>query len=542
MINDNEPVSANNPHVSVSELAQALKRTLEDRFGYVRVRGEISNYRGPHASGHVYFNLKDEAARIEIVIWRTTFARIRVKPLEGLEVIASGKITTFPGKSSYQLIVESLEPAGVGALTALLDARSRQLAAEGLFNLDRKRPLPFLPRVVGVVTSPSGSVIRDILHRLADRFPVHVVLWPVRVQGDGSAEEIASAIVGIANLGQPSAIPRPEVLIVARGGGALEDLWSFNDEAVVRAVASCPIPVVSAVGHETDWTLIDHVADVRAPTPTAAAEMCVPVRSELISRVAQLQARQGGAAGRLARQKQAALISMSRGIPSIRNLPLNLSQRLDSLFDGLQSLTRSKSGAQALMLARTAGRLSRRSPYVRLAIASERVATIDIRFAIKRTQVIEAARQRLLRMADLLSATVATNFERRAEKMRSTNKSWASRRLGEKRLLMQGRLDVAQRALSFNRMMTERLLQRKNAMSGLAHIFHTINFKSVLARGFAIVIDRDDHVVKFRDHARKAGTFTIRFADGEIAASIDARRAPRRSSKILTETKQKELF
>ena len=299
MTDDNEPMSVNNPHVSVSELAQALKRTLEDRFGYVRVRGEISNYRGPHSSGHVYFNLKDEAARIEIVIWRTAFARIRVKPLEGLEVIASGKISTFPGKSSYQLIVDSLEPAGVGALMALLDARSRQLAAEGLFSLARKRPLPFLPEFVGVVTSPSGSVIRDILHRLADRFPVHVVLWPVRVQGEGSAEEIVSAIAGITSLCPRSTIPRPDVLIVARGGGSLEDLWSFNDEAVVRAVASSPIPVVSAVGHETDWTLIDHVADVRAPTPTAAAEMCVPVRSELISRVAQLQTRRGGAVGRL---------------------------------------------------------------------------------------------------------------------------------------------------------------------------------------------------------------------------------------------------
>jgi exodeoxyribonuclease VII large subunit len=542
MLDTKEPTSVNNPHVSVSELAQALKRTLEDRFGYVRVRGEISNYRGPHASGHVYFNLKDEAARIEIVIWRTTFARIRPELLEGLEVIASGKITTFPGKSSYQLIVDSLEPAGLGALMALLDARSRQLAAEGLFNLERKRPLPFLPRVVGVVTSPNGSVIRDILHRLVDRFPVHVVLWPVRVQGEGSAEEIAAAIVGIARPSQRSAFPQPDVLIVARGGGSLEDLWSFNDEHVVRAVADCPIPVISAVGHETDWTLIDHAADVRAPTPTAAAEMCVPVRSELISRVVQLQARRGGAIGRLTRQKQAALLSVSRGMPPIGNLPFHLSQRLDSISDALQSLTRSKAGAQALTLAKMAGRLSRRSPYIRLAIVSERVTTMGIRLATKRNQVFQATRQRLLRTAASLGSWVATNIERRAERMESVEKSWRSRRSAEKRLILQVRLDVAQRASYLTRVTKEGLRERKNGMSGLTHVFYAVNYKAVLARGFALVMDRNRHVVKFSDHARKAGTLTIRFSDGDVTASTAARIAPRRSLRRFTKTEQNELF
>ena len=363
----------------------------------------------------------------------------------------------------------------------------------------RKRPLPFLPRVVGVVTSPSGSVIRDILHRLADRFPVHVVLWPVRVQGEGSAEEIVSAIAGITSLCPRSTIPRPDVLIVASGGGSLEDLWSFNDEAVVRAVASSPIPVVSAVGHETDWTLIDHVADVRAPTPTAAAEMCVPVRSELISRVAQLQTRRGGAAGRLARQKHAALISVSRGIPSIRNLPLHLSQRLDSLFDTLHSLTHSKSGAQALLLARLAGRLTRRSPYIRLAIASQQVATIEIRLAVKRNQVIEASLQRLSSMTSSLGGSVAFSLERYADQMRSGNKSWMSIRRNEKRLVLQVQADVARRAVILKRSTIEYLRRRNSAIDGLAHLFHAINYKSVLARGYAMVIDRENNVVKLRD-------------------------------------------
>ncbi|HLH47817.1 MAG TPA: exodeoxyribonuclease VII large subunit, partial [Roseiarcus sp.] len=222
---DFEPASTNLPEISVSELSGALKRVVEDRFAYVRVRGEISNYRGPHASGHVYFCLKDQGARIDAVIWRSTFARMRVKPEEGLEVIAAGKVTTYPGKSSYQIVVESLEPAGIGALMALLEARRVKLAAEGLFDASRKRLLPYLPRVIGVVTSPTGAVIRDILHRLADRFPAHVLVWPVRVQGETSALEVADAIAGFNALSAGGAIPRPDVLIVARGGGSLEDLW-----------------------------------------------------------------------------------------------------------------------------------------------------------------------------------------------------------------------------------------------------------------------------------------------------------------------------
>src|SRR5437763_4813239 len=281
----------NIPEWSVSELSAALKRTVEDAYGFVRVRGEISGYRGPHSSGHCYFSLKDEGARMDGVIWKGVFGRIRFKPEEGLEVIATGRLTTYPGRSSYQIVIDSLEPAGVGALMALMEERKKKLAAEGLFEEARKQLLPWLPEVIGVVTSPTGAVIRDILHRLEDRFPRHVLVWPVKVQGEGSAEQVAAAIRGFNALPEGGRIPRPDVLIVARGGGSLEDLWSFNEEIVVRAAAESMIPLISAVGHETDITLIDFVADKRAPTPTAAAEMAVPVRSELFVEVAALARR-----------------------------------------------------------------------------------------------------------------------------------------------------------------------------------------------------------------------------------------------------------
>ena len=274
----------NTPELTVSELSGALKRTIEDAFGYVRLRGEISGYRGPVSSGHVYFALKDASAKIDAVIWKGVFARLRFRPEEGLEVIATGKISTFPGKSSYQIVIESLEPAGVGALMALLEERKRKLAAEGLFDPARKQLLPYIPEVVGVITSPTGAVIRDILHRLSDRFPRRVLVWPVRVQGETCAAEVAAAIRGFNAIAPGGAVPRPDVLIVARGGGSLEDLWGFNEEIVARAAAESDIPLISAVGHETDTTLIDFVADVRAPTPTAAAEMAVPVRGDLIDR------------------------------------------------------------------------------------------------------------------------------------------------------------------------------------------------------------------------------------------------------------------
>src|ERR1700742_3940846 len=276
----------NAPEFTVTELSSALRRTVEDAYGHVRVRGEITGFRGAHASGHCYFALKDDGAKIEAVIWKGVHYRMRFKPQEGLEVIATGKLTTYPGSSKYQIVIEALEPAGIGALMALMEERKRKLTAEGLFDEARKQLLPFLPEVIGVVTSPTGAVIRDILHRLADRFPRHVIVWPVRAQGERSAGQVAAAIRGFNALPERGGrIRKPDLLIVARGGGSLEDLWSFNEEIVVRAAADSMIPLISAVGHETDITLIDFAADKRAPTPTAAAEMAVPVRSELFVEV-----------------------------------------------------------------------------------------------------------------------------------------------------------------------------------------------------------------------------------------------------------------
>ncbi|MEL6785753.1 MAG: exodeoxyribonuclease VII large subunit, partial [Pseudomonadota bacterium] len=300
--------------LTVAELSNKLKRTVEDTFGHVRVRGEISGFRGPHSSGHCYFALAEGRTKLEAVIWRGVASKLKHMPEEGLEVIASGKLTTYPGSSKYQIVIDNLEPAGAGALMALLEERKRKLAAEGLFADERKQLLPFMPRVIGVVTSPTGAVIRDILHRLADRFPLHVIVWPVRVQGETSGREVANGVYQLNRFGEGTAFPKPDVIIVARGGGSLEDLWGFNDEALVRAVAGSDIPVISAVGHETDWTLVDYAADWRAPTPTAAAEKAVPVKAELTAYGADLAARLRSAMTRLSDDRRKALQAAQRGL------------------------------------------------------------------------------------------------------------------------------------------------------------------------------------------------------------------------------------
>ncbi|MBM3521446.1 MAG: exodeoxyribonuclease VII large subunit, partial [Alphaproteobacteria bacterium] len=280
----NDTPRSNLPELTVSELSGAIKRTLEEGFERVRVRGELSGFKR-HTSGHLYFALKDADALIDGVVWRGQAARLAIKPEDGLEVICTGRVTTYGARSKYQLIVDQMELAGEGALLKMIEERRKRLAAEGLFDEQRKKALPFLPDVIGVVTSPTGAVIRDILHRLADRFPRHVLVWPVAVQGEGAAQQVAEAIRGFNALAPGGAVPRPDVLIVARGGGSLEDLMAFNEEIVVRAAAASAIPLISAVGHETDTTLLDFAASRRAPTPTAAAEMAVPVRSELVARL-----------------------------------------------------------------------------------------------------------------------------------------------------------------------------------------------------------------------------------------------------------------
>ena len=344
---------ANLGEQSVSELSQALKRTLEDRFGHVRVRGEISGFRGPHSSGHVYFALKDESAKIDAIIWRGSFTKLRSKMQEGLEVIATGKVSSYPSKSSYQIIVENIEPAGVGALMALLEERRKMLAAEGLFDADRKKPLPYLPLVIGVITSPTGAVIRDILHRLNDRFPRHVMVWPVRVQGETAAAEVAAAINGFNAMEH-----KPDLLIVARGGGSLEDLMPFNEEIVVRAAAASKIPLISAIGHETDTSLIDHAADWRAPTPTAAAEKAVPVRVDLLAEVASLNARQKRGLSRVLSEVRLRLQAASRALPKPDEILAMARQRLDAAAAKLPRGLKANLQTHSLGLARQTGRLN----------------------------------------------------------------------------------------------------------------------------------------------------------------------------------------
>ncbi len=329
--------------MSVSELSLTLKRTVEDRFGHVRVRGEISGYKRA-ASGHIYFSLKDDSARLDAVMWKGGAARLPFVPEDGLEVVATGKLTTYAGRSNYQIVVDSLEVAGEGAMMLLFEKLKARLAAEGLFAPDRKKKLPALPRVIGVVTSPTGAVIRDILHRLADRFPTHVIVWPVLVQGEGSAAQIARAVNGFSAMPQNGPATRPDLVIVARGGGSIEDLWAFNDEAVVRAVADCTIPIISAVGHETDTTLCDFAADLRAPTPTAAAEIAVPVRSDLLQRVGQLGLRMANIVRKRVDLAAERLEAQRRLMPRLSDIAAPHQQRTDDLAERLRQALRTGVG------------------------------------------------------------------------------------------------------------------------------------------------------------------------------------------------------
>lgn len=320
---------------SVSEISQALKRVVEDNFGHVRVRGEISGWKVA-ASGHAYLKLKDDNAVIDAVCWKGVLSKMPFRPEDGIEVTCSGKLTTYPGRSNYQLVIDYMEPAGVGALMALLEKRKKQLAAEGLFDPARKKPLPFMPKVIGVVTSPTGAVIRDILHRLSDRFPVQVLVWPVLVQGEGAAQQITNAINGF-NAMQGGNVPKPDLIIVARGGGSLEDLWSFNEEIVVRAAAASKIPLISAVGHETDTTLIDYASDMRAPTPTAAAELAVPVREEWLATIMEEGRRHMLAMKRYLQQRGETITGLARGLPQpAQVLQMNV-QKLDDRAERLHA-------------------------------------------------------------------------------------------------------------------------------------------------------------------------------------------------------------
>jgi len=529
---------SNAAEFTVSEISGALRQTIEETYGNVRVRGEISGYRGPHSSGHAYFALKDDKARLEAVIWRTAMQNLKFKPEEGLEVIAGGHLSSYAGSSKYQLIIESLEPAGEGALMALLAARRQKLALEGLFDTERKKPLPFMPHIIGVITSPSGAVIRDIIHRIKDRFPLHILVWPVRVQGETTGAEVAAAIrgfnalpgslspllftnpgaasllppppgifvdgappqAGLSNLApffvqgaphpgadsclllpsdslsapcrlpttrrapgadsslrpppaNPGALPRPDLLIIARGGGSLEDLWGFNDEDLVRAAAQSSLPIISAIGHETDWTLLDYAADRRAPTPTGAAEMAVPVKAELAADLGGLQARLGRANGRLLQQNRQNLRALSRAFPGLDRLLSEPRRKLDDMSRRL---------GRALLQA----------------------------VHYKRSIFAGAARQ--------VSFYLIT------------------RPLAEKRHLCQ---NLAARLLHNFRQY--RAIQRQK-LAMPARLLHSLSYENILERGFALVFDQKSALIRRVQAVAPGQELGLRFADGTatVAAII----------------------
>ncbi|RUU86765.1 exodeoxyribonuclease VII large subunit [Mesorhizobium sp. M7A.F.Ca.MR.176.00.0.0] len=520
---------------TVSEISGALKRTVEDVFGNVRVRGEISGYRGPHSSGHAYFALKDDRARLDAVVWKGTMSRLKFRPEEGMEVIATGKLTTYPGKSNYQIVIDNLEPAGAGALMALLEERKRRLQADGLFDAGRKRLLPFMPLVIGVVTSPTGSVIRDIIHRIKDRFPLHILVWPVRVQGETSGAEVAAAVNGFNALAWDGAVQRPDLLIVARGGGSLEDLWGFNDEALARAVAASGIPVISAVGHETDWTLIDLVADVRAPTPTGAAEIAVPVKADLEATLASLGARLKAAVLRNFERKRQAARAAARALPSPDQLLALPRRRLDEatsrLGRGLLVSTERKR-ARFFAVKLTPAMLSQRIAEARRTNERNLMRAQGALRALAR-----ARRAELNRAADQLPKCARASLQRHKQQLamlqgRITIEPTARRQRVQRDLLTALTRRGTQAVVLRLERLRGRVVQADRLMASLSH-------KAVLARGFALVRDADGAVIKQAAEVASGMALSLEFADGIAdAVAITGTAKPKAVAKPAAKAKE----
>ncbi|WP_347312924.1 exodeoxyribonuclease VII large subunit [Defluviimonas sp. SAOS-178_SWC] len=490
---------ANAHEFTVSEISGAVKRVIEGEFGHVRVRGEIGRVSRP-ASGHIYFDLKDDRSVIAAVSWKGQAVRLSVRPEEGMEIIATGRLTTFPGQSKYQLIVEDIAPAGMGALMLMLEKRRAALAAEGLFAEARKQAIPYLPEVIGVVTSPSGAVIRDILHRLRDRFPRRVLIWPVAVQGEKCAPEVAAAIRGFNALPEGGPIPRPDLLIVARGGGSLEDLWGFNEEIVVRAAAESAIPLISAVGHETDTTLIDHAADRRAPTPTAAAEIAVPVRIDLLAWTGEQGARLARAIAQRTDTRRQRLTDLARALGRPETLLDPARQRYDLWSDRLgpalhAAATRKRAGFNTV-----AGRLH--PGLLTGFIARER------RFLKDRADRLAPAVARLARDA------VRENARRRADLDR-----------------IAARLAAAQ---------ATRFATLADRLASLDRTRQTLGYTETLKRGYAVV-RADGAVVTTKAAAETAAALEIEFHDGRVPALPGTTAKPKRA-KSDPPTDQGSLF
>ena len=469
---DDAPEGTNAPEVTVSELSRGIKRTLETTYGHVRVRGELGRVTF-HRNGHCYLDLKDESAVLAGVIWKSAIGNLDIRPQEGDEVIATGRITTFPGQSKYQLVIENIAYAGEGALLARLERLRKHLAAEGLFDQAHKSKLPYLPRVIGVVTSPTGAVIRDILHRLTDRFPVHVLVWPVAVQGPQSAPQVAAAIRGFDAIAPGGSIPRPDVLIVARGGGSVEDLWGFNEEDVVRAVFDCRIPLISAVGHETDTTLIDFASDCRAPTPTAAAEIAVPVRSELVACVADYDARRKRALAATLERKAERLRDLCRALPRASDIIETRRQRLDLC----------------------AARLPR--PERLIGDAGQALERLDHRLPNGLRRLVGEAHLKLSRCASRLAPRLLAG---RTERCRERLDGWAVR------------LDPAAQ---------RRVEAARDRLAAQGRLLGSLGYRQTLARGYAVVRNDAGHVVTAAATLGPAQRVEIEFADGRAGAVTD---------------------
>jgi len=488
-----DPVDGvNSPEFSVTELSGAIKRVIEGEFSHVRIKGEVGRVSRPR-SGHIYLDLKDDKSVINGVIWKGVAGRLQTQPEEGMEVVATGRVTTFGGQSKYQIVIEDIKPAGMGALMALLEKRKTMLSAEGLFEESRKRPLPYLPEVIGVVTSPSGAVIRDILHRLRDRFPRKVLIWPVAVQGAKCAPEVVRAIEGFNALKIGGAMPRPDLLIVARGGGSVEDLWGFNEEIVARAAADSQIPLISAVGHETDTTLIDFVSDKRAPTPTAAAELAVPVRIELMAWLDQQSARMTTSlSGGLQRRSQR-LRDLSRALPRLETLLDGPRQRLDTTGARLGPALMSGVQRRKVRLSEAAGGL--RPAAMQRMIGNER------------------------RRLDALSARMGPALERCVS-------------IDQRRQAVSA---MAQRVADAGQ---QRVNAARNKIEAMDRLRLTLGYEATLSRGYAVVRG-DGDVVTTKKAAGKAQELEIQFADGRIVVGGKAAPARRAAPKP---TDQGSLF
>ncbi|WP_108484679.1 exodeoxyribonuclease VII large subunit [Oceaniglobus ichthyenteri] len=501
-----DPTPGENAHeYTVTEIAGAVKRVIEGEFGRVRVRGEVGRVFKAR-SGHLYFDIKDDRSVLASVTWKGQVAALATVPEEGMEVVATGQLTTFGSQSKYQLTVDDLRPAGVGALMAMLEKRKKTLEAEGLFAEGRKRPLPYLPQVIGVVTSPSGAVIRDILHRLRERFPRQVLIWPVAVQGKDCAPQVARAIRGFNGLTPGGAIPRPDLLIVARGGGSIEDLWGFNEEIVARAAAESDIPLISAVGHETDTTLIDFVSDKRAPTPTAAAELAVPVRADLLALVTGQGARMTGASGRMLAQRGQRLRDVSRALPRLESLLAPARQRLDLAAARLPAaLTRHSQGARA--------RLTQ-------AAAVLRPATLRARMDNDTRQINGLA----ARLAPGLNRAVATQADRLAQRANRLSPVPIAREIDA------GRRDLARLADRMQRAQTERLALAHRKLTALERVRLTLGYEETLKRGYVVVLS-GDAVITTKAAAAKAHPLTLRFGDGDytVGTAPPKKRKPPKS-------------